>query len=67
MIPYVVIKIEKPDIINQEESGKKVSISFEFQLLSWNCEGIYGCAVNVDYTWYVPIHPIIVIVFMRGS
>ena len=30
MIPYVVIKIEKPDIINQEESGKKVSISFEF-------------------------------------
>ena len=30
MILYVVAKIEKPDIINQEESGKKVSISFEF-------------------------------------
>ena len=27
MILYVVAKIEKPDIINQEESGKKVSIS----------------------------------------
>jgi len=30
MIPYVVIKIEKPDIINQEESGNEVGISFEF-------------------------------------
>jgi hypothetical protein len=30
MILYVVTKIENPNIINQEESGKKVSISFEF-------------------------------------
>jgi len=30
MILYVVAKIEKPDIINQEESGNEVGISFEF-------------------------------------
>ena len=30
MILYVVAKIENPDIINQEESGNEVGISFEF-------------------------------------